>query len=63
MQIKDGHKDEPGYLSDFCDREGFKQSHLFARHHNAIQLMFCYDDLEVANPLGSKRTKHKLGKN
>ena len=24
--------------------------------------MFYYDDLEVANPLGSKRTKHKLGK-
>lgn len=23
--------------------------------------MFYYNDLEVANPLGSKRTKHKLG--
>ena len=34
----------------------------FSSHCCAIQVMFYYDDLEVANPLGSKRTKHKLGK-
>ena len=60
--VIDGHKDEPGYLSDFCDGEEFSQNRLFSSHCRAIQIMFYYDYLEVANPLGSKRTKHKLGK-
>ena len=60
IQINDQYRS--GYLSDFCDGEGLSQNRLFSSHHRAIQIMFYYDDLEVANPLGSKRTKHKLGK-
>ena len=28
----------------------------------ALQIMLYYDEVEVCNPLGSNRKKHKLGK-
>ena len=56
-----GHSDEVGYMSDFCDGTCFKENQLFAMHKDAIQVILYYDELEICNPLGSKRTKHKLG--
>lgn len=50
-------------MRDCCDGELFKtgQHPLFSCISNAIQIFLYYDDFEVANPLGSKATKHKLG--
>ena len=49
-------------LHDFCDGNYYKRHELFSSDKPAIQLLLYYDELEVCNPLGSKRTKHKLGK-
>ena len=35
---------------------------LVKKNQETLQLAFYFDDLEVANPLGSKRGKYKLGK-
>ena len=50
-------------MRDFCDGELFRDGHhpLFSINDNAIQIILYYDDFEVANPLGSKATLHKLG--
>ena len=51
-----------GYLSDYCDATSFKNNSLFSVHDDAIQVMLYYDNLKICNPLGLKRTKHKLGR-
>ena len=53
--------DQPGYCSDFCDGEAFKRNPVFSLHKDALQIMFYYDDLEIRNPLDSKKSIHKLG--
>lgn len=50
-----------GTLSDFCDGINFRSHPLFV-NSNSLQILLYYDDLEIFNPLGSSRTKHKLGK-
>ena len=50
-----------GFLVDYCDGETFKKHPLFSVRKGALQLLFYYDDLEICNPLGSKRTVHKIG--
>ena len=34
---------------------------IFSTHSDALQLILYYDDIEVANPLGSRAGNHKLG--
>jgi hypothetical protein len=34
---------------------------IFSKDHTALQIILYYDELEVCNPLGSRRKKHKLG--
>ena len=46
-------------LRDYCDGD-FIQS--LDVSENDLLLAFYYDGLEVVNPLGSRRGKHKLGK-
>lgn len=48
---------------DYCDGDEFKRHPLFSSQPHAIQIIMYYDDVEICNPLGSRRTKHKLGKN
>ena len=48
-------------LGDFCDGKVYHSHPLFTLHSTALQLFFYYDDLEVCNPLGSKRKIHKVG--
>lgn len=38
-----------------------KQHDMFGENQNAIVLHCYFDEFEVANPLGSKARKHKLG--
>ena len=52
------HKSE---LLDYCDGEAFQSHPLFSLHANSLQIMLYFDELEVANPLGSKAKIHKLG--
>lgn len=49
------------YLYDFCDGCVYKEHPLLGTDGQALQLIIYYDDVEVANPLGSYRGQHKLG--
>lgn len=55
-----------GFLSDFCDGSLYKNHPLFSSATEDdetlyLQFIMYYDDVEVNNPLGSHRGKHKLG--
>ena len=49
-------------LSDFCDGSYYKAHTLFNGREPTLQIFLYFDELEVCNPLGSKRIKHKIGK-
>ena len=49
-------------MEDFCDGKFFKDHPVFKRHPNALQFILYYDDIEVANPLGSRSGVHKIGR-
>lgn len=56
------HKSADNVRRDFCDGEFFKNHPVFSVHSNALQFILYYDDIEVANALGSRAGNHKLGK-
>jgi len=56
------HNSTSGFMRDFCDGEFIKQHPVFMKHPTALQIVLYYDDIEIANPLGSKAGIHKLGK-
>ena len=59
-EVLSGHRSTTGVLRDFCDGD-YVQSHPILSQEQTLLLSLYYDELEVANPLGSKRGKHKLG--
>lgn len=61
-EITTCHESTDCFMRDFCDGEFFKQHPIFSNHQNALQIILYYDDIEVANPLGSRAGNHKLGK-
>ena len=50
-------------MTDYCDGRNCQNHPLFSVQKDSLQLLFYYDDVEICNPLGSKRTIHKLGMN
>ena len=63
IQVERGHSvTRQDVLRDFCDGEVYRQHPLFTLHFDALQVLFYYDEVEVFNPLGSKK-KHKIGNN
>ena len=60
-EIEKCHNSKDPLISDFCDGK-FVQNHPLCKDKKSLQLALYFDELEVANPLGSKRGKHKLGK-
>ena len=61
IQVERGHQSTDGILRDYCDRRVFAEHTLFQAHSTALQVCMYYDDLELCNPLGSKRSIHKIG--
>ena len=62
MQVFKKHlSDSSSYLHDFRDGLLYKQHALFGVVDYALQVVMYYDEVEVANPLGSYRGQHKLG--
>ena len=60
-EIECGHASKDDVYRDFCDGN-FVQSHpVLQQQGHCDSASFYCDELEVANPLGSKRGKHKLG--
>ena len=62
-KIQRGHKRSDSLLGDYCDGDACSSHPLFSNDSEALQILLFYDDLEVANPLGSYTKKHKIGKN
>ena len=60
-QVNNSHQRNDGKIEDFCDGEAFSEHPLFSSDPTALQLFLYYDEVEIANPLGSKTGKHKLG--
>ena len=59
--MESGHSiKKSGVLRDYCDGEAYQQHSLFSDHVEALQIVFYYE-VEVCNPLGSKKKKHKMG--
>ena len=48
-------------MKDFCDGVIYKNHPVFKSQNLALQIVLYYDDVETANPLGSKAGNHKLG--
>ena len=51
----------PNTLIDFCDGSAFNEHLLYSKDHKALQIVLYFDELEICNPLGSRKKKHKLG--
>ena len=54
------------FLEDYCDGSLFKDHQLFANHSESepclkLQFVTYFDEVEITNPLGSSKGKHKLG--
>ena len=66
FQVSNSHMWNDGLLGDFCDGDLYKNHPLFTSATDDpaslnLQIIMYYDDVEVVNPLGSHRGKHKLG--
>ena len=60
------HARRDDLLEDYCDGSLFRNHPLFANHSESelclkLQLIKYFDEVEVTNPLGSRKGKHKLG--
>lgn len=60
-EVLNGHQSTDGILRDYCDGESFQQHPLYSNNIQHLQIIFYFDELEICNPLGSYRKKHKLG--
>ena len=40
------------FLGDFCDGFMYREHPLFTVNDKALQIIGCYDDLEIVNPIG-----------
>ncbi|XP_028419184.1 uncharacterized protein LOC114544888 isoform X2 [Dendronephthya gigantea] len=60
-EVENPHFSCDGVLRDVMDGGFFKSHPVFSLHSDALQLLGYYDDLEIANPLGSKAKIHKIG--
>lgn len=61
IKVERGHRSLSCIMKDYCDGEAFSSHALFSTHTDALQIFFYFDELEVANPIGSKAKIHKLG--
>lgn len=58
--FKPKHQCVEGVYEDFCCGSVFQNNTPFRSSENCIQIQLATDDFEVANPLGSKATLHKM---
>ena len=56
-----GHQREDDIVEDYCDSRHAKDHPLFSKNSSALQIFLYYDEVEICNPIGHGRTKHKLG--
>ncbi|XP_065208206.1 uncharacterized protein LOC135840708 isoform X1 [Planococcus citri] len=65
QEIKDAilteKKSEDGTFRSFRDGKSFDSNPFFQKFPDAIRLQLYYDELEIVNPLASKKGVHKIG--
>ena len=62
IQVISGpHYFEEGCMGDICDGKIFKDNPVFQASSSALQLIVYYDDVQLANPLGSRTKVNKIG--
>ena len=64
IQVFKSHERNDGLLGDLCDGSIYKNHPLFSiTTHTpetlSLQIVIYYDDVEINNPLGSRRGKHR----
>ena len=57
-ELSTSHESTDGIRRDYCDGEFYQQHPVFCHYKNALQFILYYDDIEVANPLGSSTGKN-----
>jgi hypothetical protein len=61
-EVMNGHMEETDMLlGDYCDGEKHKSHSVYMVDHSHLQLGIYFDELELCNPLASRRTKLKIG--
>lgn len=55
------HSSKDGIIRSYADSLHCKNHPFINEHENVVQILLFYDELEVANSLGSKTIIHKLG--
>ena len=62
LQVENPHQTLiVGLVGDYCDGKKFQDHSLYRTNPSALQLIIYYDELELCNPLGSRRKNHKIG--
>lgn len=61
LQIIHGHRRDDDIVEDFCDSKLAKNHPLFSQDSKALQILLYYDEIELCNPIGNSKTKHKIG--
>ena len=60
QKANDPYNHDPNVIKDVRDGECFRKSTFFQQHPEAVPLIVFIDELEVCNPLGAGKTKHKF---
>lgn len=60
MKYNSNHIHQKGVYKDFRDGKVYESNKLFQSHPNSVQIQIGWDDFEVCNPLGAKKTLHKI---
>ena len=60
-EIDNPHESNDGILRDICDGDLTFNHPIFSVDNGALQIIGYYDDVELANPIGYKVKKHKVG--
>ena len=61
LQIMQGHQRDDDIVEDFCDSKQAKSHPLFSQDSKALQILLYFDEIELCNPIGNSKTKHKIG--
>ena len=66
LQVTRSHRRNDHLIGDFCDGKLYQNHPLYGDDDDPslkLQFIIYYDEVEIINPLGSHRGKHKLGEN
>ena len=58
MQVSKSATD--GTIADYVDGDVVKRNDILS-DENSLSVILYYDEVELCNPIGSKKKKHKLG--